>query len=56
MFCIQCQSDLADCHCPDRVDRITSILNSKHLIFGDDYKKRIEANLEKAKQEKQITE
>lgn len=51
MICIQCDKDVADCICDDRIERLTVLLDSKNIVIGDDYRRRIQANLDNARKE-----
>jgi hypothetical protein len=51
-----CEKDVADCICEDRVERLRSILNSKYLLIGEDYRARILKNIESSEREKSTAE
>ena len=51
MFCTQCDKDVADCICDDRSDRLTKLMNCKFIVLGSEYRARIQANIDKAKQQ-----
>lgn len=51
MFCTRCQNDLADCTCKDREERFEKLKQCQHLYIGDDYKARIQADIDRSKAE-----
>ena len=45
MICRKCDNDLPACTCPDLKERFESLLKSKFVIVGEDYAKRILAQI-----------
>lgn len=48
MMCIKCDHDVADCICDDRAERLKSLMASQYLHLGDDYRERIQRNIDSA--------
>jgi hypothetical protein len=51
MFCARCQNDLVECTCEDREERFQKLQQCQHLHIGDDYKARIQENIDRSKSE-----
>lgn len=56
MICMKCDKDFCACVCPDLEERFGKILESEHVIIGEDYKRRIREHIERSKLEQTTKE
>lgn len=56
MNCSTCDQNISDCRCVDRIERLQAILDSKTQHVSPAYREAIEANIERAQQEKALAE
>ena len=49
MTCTKCDRDIAECECPDAIERIENILEpNPYLFIGPDYRRRRGATQERS--------